>query len=134
MKLENSPDLWLTNFPRPKIDGHKYHRGHAAIFAAPELTGATRLAASACNRVGAGLVTVVASGKADIYRSTLPADIMVRENLPDKVNVVLAGSGGISARSLVTLTKSLHLLERCVLDADLLQTEILAKLRRGVQF
>ncbi len=97
-ELLNSPDLWIDNFPIPKSDGHKYHRGHALIFAAPELTGATRLASTACSRIGAGLVTVLAFDNADIYRSTLPSDIMVRSGSLDEpkgVTARLGGSGGI---------------------------------------
>jgi hydroxyethylthiazole kinase-like uncharacterized protein yjeF len=95
---ENEPANWSEILPVPRVDGHKYDRGHALIFGAPLLTGATRLAASACSRMGAGLVTVHAGEKADIYRCTLPADIMVTEADPAnlrKVTGVLAGPGGI---------------------------------------
>ncbi len=99
--VENTPDVWDASLPIPKPDGHKYDRGHAVIFAAPDLTGATRLAAEACSRIGAGLVTVLAWQRADIYRATLPADIMVSEQEIEalrKPSVVLAGSGGMTDR------------------------------------
>ena len=118
----NSPNIWLDVFPRPLIDGHKYHRGHVGIYGAPELTGASRMAAAACNRIGAGLVTVVANENADVYRATLPPDIMVRPDLPKTVNVALGGSGGIDQERLNQLHKLSNLQAR-VFDADALQPQ-----------
>lgn len=94
----NMVDIWLDAFPRPALDGHKYNRGQALIFGAPLLTGATRLAAGGCSRIGAGLVSILANGNGDIYRSTLDADIMVNDTQSvnaEKVSVVLGGSGGM---------------------------------------
>ena len=45
---ENHPDLWSAALPRPGKEAHKYTRGMAVIYGAPELTGATRLAAESC--------------------------------------------------------------------------------------
>lgn len=94
---ENTPALWQKRLPRPRIDGHKYNRGHVALLGSAQYTGATRLAAEACSRVGAGLVTVLTTNKIDVYQSTLPADIMVRDEAIaalNRVNCVLAGPGG----------------------------------------
>jgi hydroxyethylthiazole kinase-like uncharacterized protein yjeF len=94
----NGPDIWSEAIPRPATDGHKYDRGHVLIFGAPKLTGATRLAAASCSRIGAGLVSVLAPLNGDIYRATLPADIMVRDEMPSdraRINVALGGSGGL---------------------------------------
>lgn len=110
----------MNAFPRPAIDGHKYHRGHAVILGAPELTGATRLAAQACSRIGAGLVTVVAEESAEIYKVTLPPDIMVRPSIPEIVEVVLGGSGGVPQEAFTSLLESTELKAR-VFDADALQ-------------
>ena len=123
---DNSTDIWLDVFPRPAVDGHKYHRGHVGIFGAPELNGATRLAASACNRIGVGLVTVVADNNADIYRTTLPPDIMVRSTLPETVTVVLGGSGGVEGEMLNQL-HNLSGLRARVFDADALQAQSTAQ-------
>lgn len=99
MTQANSPDLWKDNLPRPTPDSHKYDRGFCGIIAAPELTGATRLAAKAALSSGVGLIKVVAEVRDDIYRSTLPADIMVANKLDpkeDKITAWLAGPGGIA--------------------------------------
>lgn len=113
---ENTPALWMDHFPRPAAQGHKYHRGFAAILGAPELTGATRLAAAACSRVGCGLVTVVAQARSDIYRATLPPDIMVQSGVPQKATVLLGGPGGITQPQMQTLWEADHLHAR-VFDA-----------------
>ena len=55
----NTPESFFEFLPVPSPLGNKYDRGHAVIIGAPELTCATRLAATACSRMGAGLVTVV---------------------------------------------------------------------------
>lgn len=94
----NTPELWLDVFPRPLHDGHKYDRGHAVVVGAPELTGATRLAAEACSRAGAGLVTVVAAERGDVYRMALAPDIMVSEDLAAVrrgATAYLLGPGGL---------------------------------------
>lgn len=94
---DNTPALWKDLLPRPAADGHKYDRGHAVILAADELTGATRLAATACSRIGAGLVTVISLAKADFFRTVLPPDIMVRDRLDPAmrgITALLAGPGG----------------------------------------
>lgn len=97
----NTPELWQRAWPRPDADTHKYQRGHAVILGAPVLTGATRLAAEACSRIGAGLVTVLGGQAADVYRKTLPADIMVPDDQLSElkgVTAVLAGPGGMHSR------------------------------------
>lgn len=94
----NAPELWLDVFPQPLFDAHKYDRGHAVVVGAPELTGATRLTAEACSRTGAGLVTVVAAERADLYRTALAADIMVSDDLTAVrrgATAYLFGPGGL---------------------------------------
>lgn len=99
MTQSNSPELWKDSLPHPSTESHKYDRGFCGIIAAPELTGATRLAAEAALRSGAGLVRVIAEVRDDIYRMTLPADIMVANKLDieeKKITAWLAGPGGIA--------------------------------------
>lgn len=99
MTQSNSPDLWKDKLPRPKAGSHKYDRGFCGVIAAPELTGATRLAAEAALRSGVGLVQVIAEVRDDVYRASLPADIMVTVKLnteEEKITAWLAGPGGIA--------------------------------------
>tara|TARA_B100001750_G_scaffold221236_1_gene209543 strand:- start:56 stop:850 length:795 start_codon:yes stop_codon:yes gene_type:complete len=98
----NSPDLWNEALPVKKDSGHKYDAGHAFIYAAPEMTGATRLAATACARMGVGLVTVLCKDDTyDIFRGSLPAHIIARNDLSyyhDKLSARLYGSGGMACK------------------------------------
>ena len=57
--FENIPSLWRQSFPVPRIDGHKYDRGHAVVVSGGlAATGAARLSARGALRAGAGLVTL----------------------------------------------------------------------------
>lgn len=98
--IENCTNIWSEYLPIRKQDGHKYDSGHALIYGAAELTGATRLAATACARIGTGMVTVLAEEKvANVYRASLPACILVREDLDYMSKTVTAriyGPGGLS--------------------------------------
>jgi NAD(P)H-hydrate epimerase len=61
----NAPGLWRSEFPWPRLDGHKYGRGHALVVSGPAAhTGAARLGARGALRVGAGLVTVASPADA----------------------------------------------------------------------
>jgi len=56
---ENSPELWRENLPYPKPADNKYSRGHLLVLGgALYQTGASRLAAMAGLRVGAGAITI----------------------------------------------------------------------------
>lgn len=118
--IKNTPDLWRDNFPQPAPDAHKYHRGHTAIFGADEFTGATRLATEACSRIGSGLVSVLSETQAQVYRTSLPPDIMVTARGLDtltRVSTILAGPGGCSEAQADALLKADPSLTY-ILDAD----------------
>ncbi len=76
MTITNHPDQWRALIPVTTEASHKYAHGHAVIYGAPELTGATQLVAGACARAGAGLVSVLADPDiVDVYRACLPAHV-----------------------------------------------------------
>lgn len=116
----NNPDLWKHLLPRPAEDSHKYQRGHALVHGAVELVGATHLAASACSRIGAGLTTVIAPEKTEIYQSILPPDIMVRGHIDVKVknvSAILTGPGGATKEQIdATINNTFGAI--CILDAN----------------
>lgn len=103
---DNAPALWQVLLPDKSTDAHhydphKYNYGHAVIYSAPALTGATRLAAAAASRIGAGLVTVLADQiNVGVFRTALPAHIMVRDDLnwhDPRITAKLYGCGGLTA-------------------------------------
>ena len=83
---------WLAVLPVPDPRGHKHDRGHAAVVAGPRhATGAARLAAGAALRVGAGLVTVLASrSAADIVASHATAVMVALADGADGLEEALA--------------------------------------------
>lgn len=126
---ENSPELWASEFPFPDMHGHKYQRGHALIVGGPSMTGAARLAALACARAGAGLVTVAAPAAVwHIYAGALtgalvqalPSSNALDETLADeRKNVVVMGPGaGVSDTTRRQVLQVLAARRSVVLDAD----------------
>ena len=77
--FHNRPGLW--SLPVLAAGGHKYTRGHLTIVGGGAMTGATRLAAGAAHRAGAGLVTVAApdAAAAATYRAGDPDTIVSTE-------------------------------------------------------
>jgi ADP-dependent NAD(P)H-hydrate dehydratase / NAD(P)H-hydrate epimerase len=75
----NGPTVWAHHFPVPRVDGHKYSRGHAVVLSGgPAHTGAARLAARGALRAGAGLVTVATPGAALSIHAVALTAIMTR--------------------------------------------------------
>jgi len=128
----NRPSLWRAAYPWPRLDGHKYTRGHAVVISGPpESTGAARLGARAALRVGAGLVTVAGSPAATAINATHETAVMVRamandgaiaEFLADaRHNAVLIGPGaGVGRMTAATVATILTSPAAVVLDADAL--------------
>ncbi|RTL50388.1 MAG: NAD(P)H-hydrate dehydratase [Bradyrhizobiaceae bacterium] len=130
--FENVPQLWRDAFPVPKIDGHKYARGHALVVSGGmAATGAARLAARAALRAGAGLVTLVSPGDALAVNAAALTAVMVRgvdtpkqfaKLLEDKrLNSCVIGPGaGVGARTRDLTLEILSAQRHAVLDADAL--------------
>jgi hydroxyethylthiazole kinase-like uncharacterized protein yjeF len=117
----NLPELWCL--PIPGAESHKYARGHVTVLGGATMTGASRLAADAARRGGAGLVTIAANGRGDIYRSGSPgllvSDAALAELLEDKrrhVWVCGPGLGPDAARAALPVLLSAG--RSVVADAD----------------
>src|SRR5215218_6167991 len=75
---ENLPEVWQKSFPVPRIDGHKYARGHAVIVSGDMAsTGAARLASRAALRAGAGLVTLASPREALTVNASALTAVMI---------------------------------------------------------
>jgi len=128
----NAPELWSKCFPMPRLDGHKYARGHAVVVSGgPTSTGAARLAARGALRTGAGLVTIASPPDALTINATANLAVMVRpvdgaDELADflsdaRRNVVVLGPGGGVGHATRELVLAALAGERAVvLDADAL--------------
>jgi hydroxyethylthiazole kinase-like uncharacterized protein yjeF len=128
----NSPPLWAKTFPLPRVDGHKYTRGHAVVVSGGlSFTGAARLAARGALRAGAGLVTIATPREALAVNAAASLAVMVRpvdgadelaRFLDDaRRNVVLLGPGGGVGQPMRDLVMAALKGERAVvIDADAL--------------
>jgi hydroxyethylthiazole kinase-like uncharacterized protein yjeF len=129
----NAPPLWRGTFPIPRIDGHKYSRGHAVIVSGgASYTGAARLAARGALRAGAGLVTIAcppdalaihaAANLAVMVRATAQSVATLAEHLSDeRLNAVVLGPGGGVGQSMREMVEVAAAGQRAVvLDADAL--------------
>ena len=148
-KIEiNNPNHWLTSINWPKIDDHKYSRGYSLIIGGPKnMTGATRLAASAAQRAGSGIVCVATEKEAEqIYYITLISQIVksyrnIKEYnniISDKrINSVLIGPGlGANKSAISKIRYLLKINKSTVLDAGAIscfkgKLELLKKLILG---
>ncbi|MCL2452584.1 MAG: NAD(P)H-hydrate dehydratase [Alphaproteobacteria bacterium] len=75
----NDPALWRNEFPIPRVEGHKYTRGHALVLSGGLThTGAARLAARGALRAGAGLVTIATPREALAAHAAALTAIMTR--------------------------------------------------------
>ena len=130
--FENVPPLWHGAFPVPRIDGHKYGRGHAIVVSGDiAATGAARMSARGALRAGAGLVTLATPRDALAINASALTAVMVRpidtvvefgELLTDKrLNTCVIGPGaGVGARTCDLVLTALSAKRHLVLDADAL--------------
>ncbi len=128
--FSDQPELWLKYFPRLKLTGHKYDRGHAVIVSGDmERTGASRLAARAALRMGAGLVSLASSKSAFYINAAQLTAIMVDafdgpEGLGElvsdtRITSVMIGPGaGVSEETQQNVSAVLSGNAAAVIDAD----------------
>jgi ADP-dependent NAD(P)H-hydrate dehydratase / NAD(P)H-hydrate epimerase len=130
--FENTPSFWRQSFPVPRIDGHKYDRGHAIVVSGGmAATGAARLSARGSLRAGAGLVTLASPRDALAVNASALFAVMVRavdtvaefaETLSDKrFNACVIGPGaGVGGRTHDFVLTAMSAKRSLVLDADAL--------------
>jgi hydroxyethylthiazole kinase-like uncharacterized protein yjeF len=129
----NRPALWQHLFPVPRVDAHKYARGHAVVVSGglAASTGAARLASRGALRSGAGLVTLASPRDALIVNASHSVAVMVRavDSVDElrallgdpRVNAVLLGpGGGIGPTMQENVLHALAGERSVVLDADAL--------------
>jgi len=128
--FENTPQFWRKAFAVPRIDGHKYARGHALVVSGDiTSTGAARLSARAALRAGAGLVTLLSPRDALAVNAAALTAVMVRavdnaiqfaDLLNDKrLNACVMGPGaGTGRRTVDFVHTALAASRSLVLDAD----------------
>ena len=119
----NGPDLW--RLPVMAASTHKYTRGTVTVLGGAEMTGAATLSAAAARHGGAGLVTLAALGRADVYRAGSPGLIVseapLSELLEDSRRVTWVcgpGLGQAAARTILPLLLAAG--RKVVADADAL--------------
>jgi len=130
----DAPPLWLREFPWPRLDAHKYARGHAVVVSGPaDATGAARLGARGALRIGAGLVTVASPIDAVAINAAHLTAIMLKpfdgarglaEILADeRKNAVLIGPGrGVGEATRGEVAAVLGSGAKAMLDADALMS------------
>jgi ADP-dependent NAD(P)H-hydrate dehydratase / NAD(P)H-hydrate epimerase len=128
----NRPALWERRFPVPRVDAHKYARGHAVVVSGgASHTGAARLAARAALRAGAGLVTIASPREALAINAAASLAVMVRPVdgagelatfLSDRRRnaLVLGPGGGVGQEMCELVAAGLAGPRAVVLDADAL--------------
>ena len=127
--FENIPQTWREAFPVPRIDGHKYARGHAIVVSGDiAATGAARMSARGSLRAGAGLVTLASPRDALAVNAAALTAVMVRpidtvvefaELLADRrFNACVIGPGaGLGERTRNFVLTALSAKRGLVLDA-----------------
>ncbi len=128
--FSDQPELWLKYYPRLKLTGHKYDRGHAVVVSGEmERTGAARMGARAALRMGAGLVSLASSKSAFYINAAQLTAIMVdayegpdglAELLTDpRITAVMIGPGaGLTEETQQNVAAVLGSASAAVIDAD----------------
>ena len=130
--FENTPALWLNDFPYPRAEMHKYDRGHVVVYGGADRTGAACLAAHAAQRSGAGVVSITAHTSESaliykLYRASIMVDTWQTADdfktlLRDaRKNAAIIGPGaGMDDKTREAVLAALDFNKTLVLDADAL--------------
>ena len=127
----NGPALWRAAWPRHAADTHKYRRGACLVWSGPELaTGASRLAAQAALRSGAGIVTLAGARDAlRVHAAHLTSILLVEAAHPapllqdGRLGACIIGPGaGTGEGTRAAALAMLHAGKPTVLDADALSS------------
>ena len=126
----NAPAVWSALLPSPAVDGHKYDRGHALVLCGGiEGCGASRLAATAALRAGAGLVTLAVPSEAIAAQAAANTAIMVRRSDgprgwtalladPRRNVAVLGPAAGVGDETVTKVLAAIAAKPMVVIDAD----------------
>jgi ADP-dependent NAD(P)H-hydrate dehydratase / NAD(P)H-hydrate epimerase len=126
----NAPALWAGMLPSPAVAGHKYDRGHALVLSGGvEGCGASRLAARAALRIGAGLVTLAVPSEALASQAAANSAVMVRRADgaqgwialladPRRNVAVLGPAAGVGEETVTKVLAALATERLVVIDAD----------------
>jgi ADP-dependent NAD(P)H-hydrate dehydratase / NAD(P)H-hydrate epimerase len=131
--FENGPCQWGGHYPWPQVTDHKYRRGHVLVLGGETMTGASRLAAHAAQRIGAGLVTVAAPVAVwKIYAAALTSIMVQRCSSSEdfarlltdtRLNALVIGPGnGVGDETRKHVLAALATKRAVVLDADALSS------------
>lgn len=127
---ENGPEHW--QLPHLAPGGHKYTRGHCVVISGgPLQTGASRLAAEAALRAGAGLVSLAGARDALLVHANHVTSIMLKEapqwaaleqvlGQTKARSVVIGPAAGVGQATLENVATILQSGAAAVLDADAL--------------
>jgi hydroxyethylthiazole kinase-like uncharacterized protein yjeF len=130
--FENVPEFWRGSFPVPRINGHKYARGHVVVVSGDmAATGAARLAGRGALRAGAGLATLATPRDALAINAGALTAVMVRATdtaaefadliADNRLNACVIGPGaGLGQRTRDFVLAALSVKPGLVLDADAL--------------
>ena len=127
---ENAPDLWVGGYKRRQGNTHKYKFGHVVCISGylPKC-GASRLAAKAALKIGAGLVTIASPNDALVPHAANSDELMLaRSNTKAELggilgdirkNAIVVGPGlGLGDHARNMLLGALDAKQPMVLDAD----------------
>ena len=128
--FENTPALWGRRMPWPKVSAHKHSRGRLIVVSGDMWsTGASRLAARAGLRIGAGLVTLLSPPDALLVNAAQLAAVMVRpfdtdveleDAAEDADAAVIGPAAGINEATVANLLALGRTGAAMVVDADAL--------------